>query len=79
MPFIGFLEIAAIALCGIVSLVAYFGIGLRRWCTALLICVTLAALLTPSDIYSTVLLAIVLFAGYGAGTFHRSITPPSTT
>jgi Sec-independent protein secretion pathway component TatC len=72
MPFgISYLELAAILVVAIVACAMYFArVPQYRWCFVALGCVTLAAVLTPADLLSTLLLAAAFAAVYFAGTRH---------
>lgn len=71
-PFgIGTLELVAILLSAVLTLAIFFGrFQCRRWSVAILACVTLAAIFTPADIFSLLLMSSVLVAVYYTGTRH---------
>ncbi len=74
MPFaIGFLELATILVLAVVSFALFLGrFSCRRWSFAILGCVTLAAILTPSDLFSMLLMAIAIIGAYLLGSRHQA-------
>lgn len=76
LPFgIGTLELAAILLTAVLTLTIFIGrFSYRKWSAVILGCVTLAAILTPSDVFSMLLMATAFVAVYCVGTRHHAET-----
>ena len=71
---IGSLELVAILMSAAVSVAMFVRRDTgRRWSIAVFGCVTLAAILTPADIFSMLVMASVLFGVYLVGTRHYNI------
>jgi Sec-independent protein secretion pathway component TatC len=73
-PFaIGYLELATILVIAVVSLSMFLGrFSCRHWSAAILGCVTLAAILTPADLFSMSLMTVAFIGVYLVGTWHQT-------
>lgn len=74
MPFsIGYLELATILVIAVMTISMFLGrFSCRRWSTAILGCVTLAAILSPADLFSMSFMAAAFIGVYFVGTRHQT-------
>ncbi len=69
---IGTTELGVLATLATISFACFFfRIPVSRWLNAGLGCATLAALVTPADVYSMLVATAVLFSTYYAGSRHK--------
>lgn len=73
-PFaIGYLELTTILVIAVVSFSMYLGrFSCRHWSSAILGCATLAAILTPADLFSMSLMTVAFIGVYRFGTWHQT-------
>lgn len=73
---IGYLELVAILLCAVAAAVMYFmQTSQHLWYLSLVGCVTLATVLTPPDLSTTLIISAAFFAAYFFGTRHPTKPP----
>lgn len=72
LPFgIGTLELASVVAVAAVTFTMFIGrMPYRRWSAAILACAVLAAILTPPDLFSMLLMSAAFLAVYFGGTRH---------
>ena len=70
---IGYLELATILVTAVVTSTMFLGrFSYRHWSAVNLGCVTLAAILTPADLLSMLLMTIAFIGVYLVGTRHQT-------
>lgn len=73
LPFgVGMLELTVVVVVAAVTFTMFVArISYRKWSAAILVCVALAAILTPPDLFSMLLMSTAFIAVYFGGTRHH--------